>query len=119
MERVSAMNKLLLTAFLVAVTGCGSDTRVAKDQTEVPLYVVRRLPSLVDALKPGMSPDQVMAALGLSQYHIEAVGSGPSNRFTYQFLLRPDYSLILVYDERRKPPGLLYARWNDDRKQSH
>jgi len=108
------MPALVLMAVLIGLAGCQTSDPVALRMGEVPLDVVRQVPNRIELLKPGMNPKQVFDTLGLSGYPITGVGTGPPNRYACQLLLRPGYSIELIYDERQRPPALLSASLMDD-----
>ena len=109
------MHKLFIIA-LLALAGCSTGAPVVAWPREVPLDVVRQIPSRLDKLRPGMNPRQVMATLGLSAYLLGGFWSGPPHRYSYQLILRQDqdYSLTLVYDQRKDPPAFLRAFLDGD-----
>ena len=85
----------------------------------VPLWVSDRIPARMSRLQPGMTPPQVMAALGLTGCFLGGVGGGSANAYHVAYCLRPGVSLRFTYDGTRLPARLREAEvdgtdWSDE-----
>ena len=77
---------------------------------DVALEVVDRVPSLLQTLKPGMTPPQVLRALHLPDNLRWVTGSGPNNNYGLDFFLQNNRRMILRFNMLRRPPAFVEAK---------
>jgi len=85
---------------------------------EVPLSIVRRVPTALQSLKPGMTPTEVLHVLDLADYPEGTVGSGSPSDYGFTLPLRTNCFVTLRYDRTKQPPsfnkGELFGEgWQD------
>jgi hypothetical protein len=104
------MNRLGCLCLLVLVTGCSAvrhpDQALEPRDKEVPLELIRSVPSRLDLLKTGMTKEEAFRVLGLAGYRPMAVFMGPEARHGFSYYLRTDHILRLTFDETKSPPVL-------------